>query len=382
MKKALAILLALALVGGAVFAEDVSITGSATLSWGINLDTMATGFKNEASLSLKFPLHPKATVSKGADADVYGYIEFKDLEWNLTSAATPAPGTFAGTATGSVTAKIVFYDFELGVYNKPDLAFNKMADIEDGEVEYANTYEYGTSLKYNGDPLAFTFKMLSDGDWTTNTAGYYAMGADVVFTMDMFKVQTSMAYDLATKDVFNAGVAVPVTLADIMHGLTITPAADFEIGTAFAYDAGAAITLNFSEANADDVKTKLYAKAYYSNADENAEMTVAFDEVLSGGLMDNVEFGVKFLSINFIDAAEFPWALETYAGYKAIINDENNLYARADFDINYLEKATLEAEVVFTNTTIANTTFTLTYKSGDLMAEKIGTIIAAAKIKY
>ena len=60
MKKALVVLLALALVGGA-FADapvanvDVAeFTGSATVTWGVDLDNdNATGFKNETDASFK-----------------------------------------------------------------------------------------------------------------------------------------------------------------------------------------------------------------------------------------------------------------------------------------------------------------------------------------
>jgi hypothetical protein len=67
MKKALAILLALALVAGAAFAQEpaYTLTGSASLTWGINLDTEAHGFTNAAAAKLVFPLGAKGDKKTG-----------------------------------------------------------------------------------------------------------------------------------------------------------------------------------------------------------------------------------------------------------------------------------------------------------------------------
>lgn len=382
MKKAIVLLLALAVLGGAVFAQEASISGSATLSWGIDLDTQATGFNNKADLSLTFPLLAKGTKSKGADGDVYGYIEFKDLEWKMVSTDLAAP---AQTPTGSITAKLVFKPFELSVYNKPSLAINKAAEISDGEVEYAGVGMSGTALKYISDSLTASVKVLSDNDWTANTANGYAIGSDVTFVVpDLMKINASVAYDLLGDTNFYAGLDAPVTLADVLYGLTFTPAADFIVGTTTSYDAMANLALNFAEANADDEQTNLAFKAYYSSLDKNIELSLSFDEYLAGGLVDNAEFGFAVKSIDLLEAAELPWALETYAGYKLVINEMNDLYGRVDFDIDSANVKNLTAKVVFTNIAVANTTFTVTYESKNLLADPagLGTIIAAAKIKY
>lgn len=342
------------------------ISGSATLSWGIDLDTQATGFKNAATLSLTFPLLKKGTKSKGADGDVYGYIEFKDLEWKMVSTDFAAP---AQTPTGSISAKLVFKPFELSVYNKPSLAINKAAMISDGEIQYAGVGMYGTALKYISDSLTASVKVLSDNDWTANTANGYAIGSDVTFVVpDLMKINASVAYDLLGDTNFYAGLDAPVTLADVLYGLTFTPAADFIVGNATTYDAMAKLALNFAKKNADDEQTNLAFKAYYSDADDNMELSLSFDEYLVGGMVENAEFGFAFKSIDLIGAAELPWAVETYAGYKFIIDEMNDLYGRVDFDIDSTEAKNLTAKVVFTNIAVANTTFTVTYASGNLLA--------------
>jgi hypothetical protein len=83
MKKALVVLLALALVGGA-FADapvanlDVAeFTGSATVTWGVDLDTEKTGFKNETDASFKVNIADGGEAATSSDNAVWGEIVVK-----------------------------------------------------------------------------------------------------------------------------------------------------------------------------------------------------------------------------------------------------------------------------------------------------------------
>ena len=84
MKKALVVLLALALVGGA-FADapvanlDVAeFTGSATVTWGVDLDDdNATGFKNETDASFKVNIVDGGEAATSSDNAVWGEIVVK-----------------------------------------------------------------------------------------------------------------------------------------------------------------------------------------------------------------------------------------------------------------------------------------------------------------
>ena len=74
MKKFLGILLMSVLVGGAAFAQlTVTPTGSAKLSWGIDLGTGAVdlkhGFYNENSLKIKIPFFDDEQSFSGGSAD-------------------------------------------------------------------------------------------------------------------------------------------------------------------------------------------------------------------------------------------------------------------------------------------------------------------------
>ncbi|HQC27614.1 MAG TPA: hypothetical protein PLU31_08165, partial [Treponemataceae bacterium] len=83
MKKALVVLLALALVGGA-FADapvanvDVAeFSGSATVTWGVDLDNdNKTGFKNDASATFKVNIADGGSAATEGDG-VWGEIEIK-----------------------------------------------------------------------------------------------------------------------------------------------------------------------------------------------------------------------------------------------------------------------------------------------------------------
>jgi len=82
MKKALVILLALSMVF-AVFADEpaaknevAEFTGNASVTWGVNLDTGKTGFKNDTSASLKFTLMGAGDKSTSGEG-VWGELKIK-----------------------------------------------------------------------------------------------------------------------------------------------------------------------------------------------------------------------------------------------------------------------------------------------------------------
>lgn len=385
MKKAIVLLLALAFVGGAAFAQ-ATVSADATLSWGFDLDTQATGFANDANVDMTFPLFPKATPSVGGDGDVYGYLQVKNLKWVLTeSGAGGNTAAFTSTLSGAITAKLVFKPFELTVFGAPDLGINYAAELATGELEFADLGWNGTMISYVTDPLTAGVKIVSNGDWTSNTANDYAFGSDFSFVAvaDLLTINGSVAYNLAdTTNTFWAGFEAPVTVA-LMNGLEITPAADFSFGSAVSYDFATAVALYLSEANADDEQTTAALNAYYSSVDAEAELSASFDEYLVGGLVENAEFGAAFTLYDFLAATELPWTVETYAGYDVIIDDNNDLYGRVDFDVDYLNAQNLTLQVVFTNVAIANTTITATYESGNLLAATpvLGTFITAVKIE-
>lgn len=83
MKKALVVLLAFAFVAGA-FADapvanlDVAeFTGSAKVTWGVDLDDESTGFKNETEASFKVNIVDGGEAATSSDNAVWGEIVVK-----------------------------------------------------------------------------------------------------------------------------------------------------------------------------------------------------------------------------------------------------------------------------------------------------------------
>ena len=128
MKKALVVLLALALVGGA-FAdapvanvEVAEFTGSATVTWGVDLDTSKTGFKNDASATFKVNIADGGSAATEGEG-VWGEIVIKTDGLQITDAANKN-GTASVDAAllhlGPVYMGIKAGDTIVGAYAAPE----------------------------------------------------------------------------------------------------------------------------------------------------------------------------------------------------------------------------------------------------------------------
>lgn len=354
MKKLFVLLLAFALAGAAFAqAPAPTVSGSATLSWGVDLDGKTSGFSNASASTIKFTILPKASAEKKGEG-VYGYILLKDYTLGVSN------GAFAWTAP-TITAKVVLNQFYFTVFGAPSLTIDKVASTH-GVAGTLAGYTAGTTVGYDGD-VDFAVKVLSKGDWTANTGNDYALGADFSGSLnDMIAYKASVATDLST---VYAGVSLPITLA-VMKGLTVTPAADLAIMPTFDYEAGVDAELQLSDANADDVYTALTGSVYFCT-NKDLEVAVAFDEPLSGGIVENAEFGASFSALDVLTAG-FGWDFATYAGYSYDLDKTNTLYGRADFATDETKANDLSMSASLTNTAIANTTLSVTYTSGNFLA--------------
>jgi hypothetical protein len=128
MKK-IALVLALILITGFLFAADpapelaASLSGKASLSFTLDLDTMGTTMTNAAEAKLKVTLVGKDSNTKAGEGDIYGEIKIKDFEAKGENADINANG-------GSVDyAKIVgnnWYVKISGTDNKVDFQAMEM----------------------------------------------------------------------------------------------------------------------------------------------------------------------------------------------------------------------------------------------------------------
>ncbi|MEL3913721.1 MSP porin [Treponema pedis] len=199
MKKILLILIALVLVGGAVFAQDAPempapvFKGSATLSWGIDLGygtdkygsaLISHGFLNEATASVSLPFVKSG--SKKGEGDVYALINLDGVKLGLEADLKAAKAT---GKIDKVEAKIVFYGAYITVYNAPEMKTKYAADatslITDDNYGIFNSGfgGYGTKIGYaNPDlmDLDVGIKFTSNGSWKDRDG---SLGAEYVETV-------------------------------------------------------------------------------------------------------------------------------------------------------------------------------------------------------
>ena len=148
----------------------VELKGNSTLTFGIDLNTNATGFSNSMETDLKVTLIPKATSDTGMNGmgDIYGWVELKDYKWEVTS----ADGSGATTAP-SITTKLFVGPFSITTYNKPTIEVDYVdpkdddkGDATDTEVMYgAGVDGGGLTLGYELDPIDLSVGIISENDW-------------------------------------------------------------------------------------------------------------------------------------------------------------------------------------------------------------------------
>lgn len=243
MKKFLAILICVSLLVGGAFAQAAeltpSVSGSATLSWGIDLgplpfnkDAVSHGFYNEASLTVRIPMFSYGTsVSGGSenkDADVYVVFEGDMPALTFNTAA----GRLQGTGS-SLNASLHFFGAYITVYNRPTFAagFGEAVtnlwayDPTLGFAPYMDSFApgfegWGTKIGYaNEDILGLDIglKVGSNTNWerkiTLNpalTEPMYALGLDFAMAPvdDFLTIDATFNALLTTPSKYGAGDSV------------------------------------------------------------------------------------------------------------------------------------------------------------------------------
>jgi hypothetical protein len=246
MKKAFALLLALALIGGAVFAEDVAYTlsGSATLTWGYDLDTEAHGFTNEADATIIIPFVAEQSSTHGEEP-ITGMIMLEDFAYVVSNDADEA----IGVTGGDVTAKILFPsglymqiasapDFEIDNANLQAPLTDDDWDFTDATITGLAAYNVapsiasvgGFTLGMEGD-LSFGIKVGSTNTHTAGTSGHdsYMAGLDVGYAVgDLATVGANFIYGEFGADPVMMGFGVTVDATPV-EGLAVYLGADVEM---------------------------------------------------------------------------------------------------------------------------------------------------------
>lgn len=148
------------------------VSGDATLTWGIDLDTNATGFTNATSANFEVTVFGKQDTDTGMmdTDDLYAYIKLKEFKWvaDKDGGATTAPG---------VEAKLIMGAFSIKIDSKPDVSVDYVdpkdddeagdpgfPDFKDLKTEYPGSG--GLTLGYKIEPVTLSLGVISENDWT------------------------------------------------------------------------------------------------------------------------------------------------------------------------------------------------------------------------
>jgi len=350
-----------------------STAGTASVTWGVDLDTMETGFTNAGSAQFTITLVPAVTLVKGADAPAYGEITLTTTALTLTDVAGFASGATA------VAAKIVAKPFEIGVNAGPTGALAKVgyviehsdnssdlfailhtADASLANAQY-NTGVAGTYAKYVSDMITFQASIVSFGDWTRaeDTETNYAAGADATL---VFKPIT-LGFGAWQGFVTGQTPIVYATLAtDAIGPLTLGAQFDLDLGTTMAYDLGAKVALALT------AKTSLTAYVNFGDNFGGLDAKVVFTTTDVANLTETLTAYVLDL-VSPVAGTNMRLVVDNTLSYKVALSDTTSV--TPSLQVQYGQDAAAAAHLKVVGAVsmalIPNTTIALTYKSSDFL---------------
>jgi hypothetical protein len=436
MKRLAVLCIVLLALTSLAFAEvkiepKVTLAASGTLTWGIDLSTMDTGFNNaaDADLTVTFIAADTAETKKGEGA-AYGEIKISDIELFFGGDdLTNIPPTDTKDATNlyawlsdwlvdtDVAAKIVVPPIEIGVYAAPSLYTDALGEIEvdanDDEIVdietlstgktdgiyYAGgagtatqpfTTTYGTWIKATLGPLAATVKLVSNGDWTGAVpAEYnqYAIGLDGVLTVTPLTVSFGGYEDWVAMETGLYG-KVAATVGPIAFWAGIE--GNLSTANGFEFVTGGNATLTIATG------ATLAVTALYGEPINGLDLKVALVEP-EAGLIPNADIAVTFYLLDVgDDTLDMEYQSITTVGYKVMMMDTQ--YVRPFVTFEYgAGNDDVSATADYSNWMYLNagvqlqliplTLFTVQYVSGDLAADgafvaDTGSLQLVAKVTY
>ena len=266
MKKALVILLAIFMVGAA-FAEDVvtpSVSGSASVTWGYDLQTEGSGFSNANDVVVTFPMASKGSQTKGGDG-MYGEITVSNFGFKLQQTGeTPVFVDIDGDNGFAVSAKIWLAPevFNVGIYSKPstEVKYAEIVGAAGSDLTVANASSNGgISLNYLSDMVKLSGLVVSkSGSEDSTDNEYAAKGWLRVKPVDMFELEGAYVFNknlAAANAEHDAGVKAVLNVAPVK----LTLGSDMNIAPAFAYDFRADLDVTIVE------KAAILGAKYWTN---------------------------------------------------------------------------------------------------------------------
>lgn len=161
----------------------VEVSGSSTVTWGIDLASNATGFTNTSEADLKITIVPEQSTNTGMmddSDDLYAYIELNTFKWVANDAdgvAVTKPsivtklfmGPLTITTHAGPTVEVDYVDS-----NDDDKADGTDedefpgADFDDVKTGYAGT---GLTVAYDIAPVVLSLGVVSENDWDDTDKG-------------------------------------------------------------------------------------------------------------------------------------------------------------------------------------------------------------------
>jgi hypothetical protein len=409
------------------------VSGESTLTWGINLENNATGFRNESTADLKVTIVPKASVNTGMmedTDDLYAYIELNDFEWVVTSADGQGK-----TTAPSVTTKLIMGAFSIKTFSGPTVKVDYVDTVDgdddngdDKEDEFpgpdfddvATAYTgMGLTVAYAIDPVILSLGVVSENDWTEskpdpenkdvvdchthgpnddgdivlmkcpaddkddqNDENAYAFigtinlaigeNADLEAKVAYAHEYTAGGYE--NTDDIGVGAKATFNLGDITPHIAFDTAIPSG-GAAIPWDVGGGVKWNLSADEKSSFSTDLMM---YSPSVGDSKLYVAASLVEGEGDDGALEGMGATLTVGLNDAAgDSEWNARVKASYKVEgIKPYFELAFGSKDDAMTSFKAGLEL------TMIAHLTTTLQYASEDIGGTDQGEVTTALKISY
>lgn len=430
MKKALVVFLALALVAGVFADEPVAessvsgFDGSASVTWGVDLDAGTTGFKNDASANFKVKLAAGGDKTSAGDG-VWGEIKIKTDGLAIENGAIANGGAsveFAKLHLGPVYVGITAGDTEVGGYNAPRALNQEQKAKVDAKGEkkekgivigYSAGDIFSIDVDFRSQPIAavtaagesFAIVRDDDGDLVievtpavagvtgTNYSNDYGVAAEIT-SKPIAGLEIKAGYSIAfTSQAMGLGAKVEYNMPIGDAGMYIKPGLGYS-STLAAGDSGDiafGVLFGFSdETGKDDAGLPLFDGGFSGKANagvsvatlidlnNTAAIPVYFDVWTGSKLVPNLGAAACFRTDDVTNVATNYVA---GAGVKYEISvDPATITPQVGFIMANTTSLKLKGGVVVGGA-VANTTFELWYTSGELAGTPVlGTIDLTCKI--
>lgn len=383
MKK-LAIAIALVLLVGAfAMAGDVVISGSATTTFGYNLDTQAYGLLSEVSSDITLTVG-EADGSKQGEGAWYGVIELtganistgstvlevyaNDGDDDVDDVVVSTSGTgdanyvtmpFAITVP-TVSAKITDGNLYAQLQSEASFAADYVAAVEEDDVMSFSSPDTVGSWVLGGvfGPATVAVEFGTEDNYEGAGPGYYAYGTTVA--LDVAPLAVNLAFAGSSASGADMGIAAQV-VADVAP-LTVTAAFDGISGASFVYEAGLGVAAALDPATVG-------VDVYY--AEDNVDLSTSV-----GFAADAVNVKNTFYAYNLTQTMSWKEALDlTYS-----VDAATTVNAGFSYDSDSVVAA--YANVAMTGL-VDGVTFTLGWADGDdLTNDVLGVVTFATEIAY